>query len=221
MKKRVIVVLTVMVAVLVMASGAAMAGDLTKEKAAQEKTTQEKEAKEKKAQGKNALGASAAKAEKGQQQPNPVQCPNQSDDKTCIGTEGKDLLVGGEEFERIEGGKGADTYDGKGGGDDLFDASRKSNDLYIIPETEFNSTGNGGININDRGGDSDVLDLSAYSSTEFALSKFGNKSDNLLDMRGPENRSIGISSFFTRNTIDTFKFSDVTLTAKQIKQRVQ
>jgi hypothetical protein len=51
--------------------------------------------------------------------------------------------------------------------------------------------------------------------------KFGNKSDNLLDMRGPENRSIGISSFFTRNTIDTFKFSDVTLTAKQIKQRVQ
>jgi Ca2+-binding RTX toxin-like protein len=216
MKKRVIVLLTVMVAMLVMASGAAIAGDLTKEKAAQEKTTQEK-----KAQGKNAPGASAAKAEKGQQQLNTVQCPNQSDDKTCIGTEDKDLLVGGEKFERIEGGKGADTYDGKGGGDDLFDASRKSNDLYIIPAIEFDSTGNGGININDRGGDSDVLDLSVYSSTEFTLSKFGNKSDNLLQMQGPGKRSIGISSFFTRNTIDSFKFSDVTLTAKQIKQKVQ
>lgn len=129
-----------------------------------------------------------------------------------------------EEFDRIEGGKGADTYDGKSGGDDLFDASRKSNDLYLIPATEFNSGANGGININDRGGRSDVLDFSAYSSTDFALSRFnsgGDKSENLPEMQGPGNRTIGISFFFTKNTIDKFKFSDGTLTAKQIKQKIQ
>jgi hypothetical protein len=221
MKKRVIVVLTVMVAVLIMASGVAIAGDLTKEKAAHTKTTQEKKAQGKTTQGTNEPGALAAKTQKGQQQLNTVQCPNQSDDETCIGTEDKDLLVGTEEFENIQGGKGADTYDGKGGGDDLFDASRKSSDTYIIPATEFNSVVRGGINVTDRGGTSDVLDLSAYSSTDFALSKLGNKSNNLLQMEGPGERDIGISSFFTRNTIDKFKFSDTTLTVKQMKERIR
>jgi Ca2+-binding RTX toxin-like protein len=209
MKRRMILLLMVMVAALLMASGAAMAADPN-----QEKTTQE----EKKAKGKkSAPEASAAEAQKAPQQLNTVQCPNQPNNETCIGTDGKDLLVGTEEFENIQGGKGADTYDGKDGGDDLFDASRKSSDTYIIPETEFNSAVRGGINVTDRGGASDVLDLSAYSSTQFALVRFG----NLLQMEGPGERDVGISSFFNQNTIDKFKFSDTTLTAKQMKERIR
>ena len=61
-----------------------------------------------------------------------------------------------------------------------------------------------------------MLDLSAYRFADFALSRTGSR----LDMQGPGKRGIGINSFFTNNTIDTFKFSDVTLTAKQIKQKV-
>lgn len=210
MKRRVTLLLMAMAAVLLIASGAALAAVSAKEKTAQGGE----------AQGKNARGSPAAKAKK-DLQPNTVNCPNQPDNETCIGTSGNDHLQGGEEFDSIEGGKGDDTYDGKDGGDDLFDASKKSNDLYIIPATEFSlPAGHGGINITDRGGKSDVLDLSAYRSTDFTFSKFApTKNDNLLELQGPGNRSIGITSFFTKNTIDSFKFSDVTLTAKQVKQK--
>jgi hypothetical protein len=93
----------------------------------------------------------------------------------------------------------------------------------VIPDTEFSlPAGNGGINITDRGGSSDVLDLSAYSSTEFTLTKFvSSDGHNLLEMEGPGARGIGISDFFSKNTIDSFKFSDGTLTPKQIKKKVQ
>ena len=94
MKRRVTLLLMAMAAVLLMASGAALAADPAKEKTAQGSETQ----------GKSTLGASAAKAKQAPQL-NTVNCPNQPDNETCIGTSGNDLLQGGEEFDFIEGGK--------------------------------------------------------------------------------------------------------------------
>ena len=153
---------------------------------------------------------------------NIVQCPNQPNNETCIGTKSGDHLVGGDEFENVEGKGGPDTYDTKGGGDDLFDASRKSSDTYVIPATDFGlPAGHGGISIIDRGGSSDVLDLSAYKSTDFEMVRrdFPDGSTQ-LDLIGSGFRAIGVSKFFNKNTIDTFKFSDKTMTAKQIKKSV-
>jgi hypothetical protein len=132
-------------------------------------------------------------------------------------------LVGGDELEHVEGKGGNDTYDTKGGGDDLFDASAKSSDTYVILATDFGlPAGHGGINTTDRGGNSDVLELSAYSSTDFALIRhYLDGGFDLLEMQGPGTRAFGITTFFSKNTIDSFKFSDTTLTAKQIKQRVR
>jgi hypothetical protein len=216
MKKRLILVIAAMAAVLVMASGVALAIDQAKASPTKEKTTQKEE--------KTTAKTPATTASKGQQQLNLIQCPNQSGSKTCIGTKKGDRLEGTGEFERIEGRGGNDTYEGKDGGDDYFDNSKESNDTYVIPDTEFSlPAGHGGINITDHSGSSDVLDLSAYSSTEFTLTRtdFDGGGGNLLEMEGPGARGIGISDFFSKNTIDSFKFSDTTLTAKQMKERVR
>jgi Ca2+-binding RTX toxin-like protein len=145
---------------------------------------------------------------------NTVHCPNQTDNKSCVGTARADRLVGTEAFDSILGGEGNDVYDGKGGSDRLSDGSTTSNDRYVLPSTEFGS----GVLISDGGGSSDVLDLSAYRTQDFGFSRDLNTQS--LKMNGPGNRDITVNLFFTNNTIDAFKFSDSTQTADFIKSNL-
>ena len=161
------------------------------------------------------VGASGAAIADGQKIKT-VQCPNEFNSNECIGTKGRDRLVGREnEFDSIFGRGGNDIYDGKSGGDSFFDHSRRSSDRYLVPSTDF-----GDLFIEDDGGSSDVLDVSAYKSTDFTYSKSGSDGNQLL-MTGAGNRDIRLFDFFKKNTIDSFKFSDGTLTPKQIKKKVQ
>ena len=145
-----------------------------------------------------------------------MQCPTESNGAECNGTQGRDKLIGREnEFDQIFGRDGNDIYDGKSGADSFFDHSKKSSDRYLVPSTDF-----GDLFIEDDGGSSDVLDVSAYKSTDFTYTKFGSD-DNQLLMTGAGNRDIRLFDFFKKNTIDSFKFSDGILTPKQIKKKVQ
>jgi hypothetical protein len=166
----------------------------------------------------SALDASDADARKRHHHRiNTVQCPNQPDGITCNGTPGKDRLVGRDNaFDSLNGGEGGNIYDGKGGTDDWIDSSTTSNDRYLIPSTDFSQLPPDGrqLFIRDDGGSSDVLDLSAYRSDDF----FGSRSADDLILDGPGKRDIDIGTFFTTNSIDTFKFSDRTITADEIKK---
>jgi hypothetical protein len=145
-----------------------------------------------------------------------VQCPTDTSGLDCFGTKGRDKLVGRENvFDRLFGKDGSDIYDGKSGGDSFFDHSKNSSDRYLVPSTDF-----GDLFIEDDGGSSDVLDVSAYKSTDFTYSKFGSDGNQLL-MTGAGNREIHLFDFFKKNTIDSFKFSDSTLAPKQVKKKVQ
>jgi hypothetical protein len=164
------------------------------------------------------LGASEADAKKKKKHHKPppiniVQCPTESDGVTCLGTGGRDRLVGRDaESDIIKGKEGGDVYKGKGGNDVWFDESSTSNDTYLLPATEFSSIGTA-LFVSDRGGSSDVLDLSSYSSTDFALDDFG---DDLI-MDGPGKRDVRLDDFFYYEVaIDYYKFSDGTLTWDQI-----
>ena len=170
-----------------------------------------------------------AEAKKKKKRPayNLVRCPNSAyDNYTCNGTARRDRLVGGPasrvpngETDYIYGREGGDVYNGGGGGDVLTDNSTTSNDRYLFPSTEFSLVGNispGWALIQDFGGSADVLGLGSYKSTDFARSRFqGNPRTLRLD--GPGARDIHIYDFFTTNSIDSFKFSDRTVTADEIK----
>jgi hypothetical protein len=156
---------------------------------------------------------------------NVVQCPNSPDDNYfCEGTPGNDYLIGGPadrsplgEFDEAYGKEGDDVYDSGHGGDNLTDESATSNDRYLFPSTGFGSR-NGrpaGATVKDSGGSADVLDLGSYKSTNFGRSKSG---DGLF-LLGPAPRAIYIRDFFTTNSIDYFRFSDLTITADEIKSQ--
>ena len=74
----------------------------------------------------------------------------------------------------------------------------------------------------DDGGNKDVLDLGRfYRSSDFALSKGYTN----LYMDGPGNNDISIEGFFTTgsgsaDSVDKFKFSDKTLSARQVKEMI-
>lgn len=141
-----------------------------------------------------------------------VQCVQQGID--CTGTPGNDLLVGTDEFERISGDEGNDTYDGKGGCDALHDASSTSSDLYLVSVEDFCNVGISSLSIRDNGG-SDTLDLSRfYESTDFVFSE----AYIHLNMDGPGVNDVSIYNFFTTDSVDVFRFSDQTLTAQQVKE---
>ena len=176
-----------------------------------------------------ALSAPMAEAKKKRHPAlNKVQCPTStSNNIVCDGTRRNDYLIGGPasrspngETDYIYGEEGGDVYKGGGGGDVLTDNSTTSNDRYLFPSTEFSLPGPispGWTLVQDFGGSADVLNLSSYKSTDFARSQFyGNLRTLRLD--GPGARDIHIYDFFTTNSIDTFKFSDRTVTAAEIKK---
>jgi hypothetical protein len=160
------------------------------------------------------LGDSEAYAKKRHHRINTVHCPNQSNNTDCVGTARADRLVGTDAFDSILGGEGNDIYVGKGGSDRLSDHSTTSNDRYVLPATEFGPE----TRITDGGGSSDILDLSAYCTQDFGFSR--GLDGHSLKMNGPGNRDITVAFFFTNNTIDTFQFSDGTLTADFIKSNL-
>jgi hypothetical protein len=155
---------------------------------------------------------------------NVVQCPTGGSSTECVGTGTADALVGRDDsFDHIQGGAGSDVYNGKGSCDSLDDESLTSNDRYIVTVLDFCNVGISSLSVQDDGGDSDVLDLSRfYASTDFV---FDIGYTNLI-MDGPGVNNIDVLDFFTPdgkpiNSIDTFKFSDKTLTAQQVRAMVQ
>lgn len=144
---------------------------------------------------------------------NVVQCPTQSDGLICIGTASNDYLVGRDASDHLYGEEGNDVYDGKGGSDLWYDNSTTSSDYYLLSVQDF-----GNLLIQDDGGNSDTLDLSRFhNSYDFSYSRLG---DNLfMDGLGTTN-DVTIYSFFSSNSVDSFKFSDGTFTAQQVKDRV-
>jgi hypothetical protein len=157
------------------------------------------------------------------QQLNVVQCPTGGSDFLCVGTGAGDALMGRDGTnDWIQGGEGDDTYDGKGGCDGLYDASLTSNDRYLVSVKDFCDVGISWLSIQDDGGNKDVLDLGRfYRSSDFALSKGYTN----LYMDGPGNNDISIEGFFTTgsgsaDSVDTFKFSDKTLSARKVKEMI-
>jgi CSLREA domain-containing protein len=156
---------------------------------------------------------------------NVVQCPTggaSPDD--CVGTSARDALIGRDgSFDHIQGGEGGDTYNGKGSCDALDDSSLTSSDRYVVTVVDFCNVGISSLSIQDDGGDSDVLDLSRfYASTDFV---FEIGFTNLI-MDGAGVNNIDVLNFFTpsggpTDSIDTFKFSDKTLTAQQVRAIIQ
>ena len=159
------------------------------------------------------------------QEINVVQCPTggtSPDD--CVGTNARDALIGRDgAFDHIQGEEGNDAYNGKGSCDSLDDSSVTSTDRYVVTVVDFCNVGISSLSIQDDGGNSDVLDLSRfYASTDFVYEiGFTN-----LIMDGPGVNNIDVLDFFTpsgapTDSIDTFKFSDKTLTAQQVRAIIE
>jgi CSLREA domain-containing protein len=154
---------------------------------------------------------------------NIVQCPTGGSSTQCIGTSAPDKLIGrDDEFDHIQGGEGDDIYDGKGSCDSLDDSSLTSTDRYLVTVKNFCNVGISFLSIRDAGGNNDVLDVSRfYKSTDFAYSI----EYTSLHMDGPGVNDIYVLDFFLpdsspTDSIDTFKFSDKTLTAQQVRAMV-
>jgi CSLREA domain-containing protein len=151
---------------------------------------------------------------------NVVMCPTGGSSNQCVGTNARDALVGRDnDFDHIQGAEGDDIYNGKGSCDALDDTSLTSTDRYLITAVHFCNVGISSLSIQDDGGSGDVLDLSRfYKSTDFQFSQgFTN-----LHMDGPGVNNIDVLDFFTpssgaTNSVNVFKFSDKTLTAKQVR----
>ncbi len=102
---------------------------------------------------------------------NTVNCPtfDGTSGTICVGTNGRDFLIGNREANVILGREGNDIYVSRGSNQDangtpdfLIDSSTSSNDYYY-----FGDTPNiGEVIIDDEGGDSDTLDLRAYSTSD-------------------------------------------------------
>lgn len=155
---------------------------------------------------------------------NVVQCPTggTSPDE-CVGTNGRDALIGRDaSFDFIQGEGGSDAYNGKGSCDSLYDSSPTSTDRYMVTVLDFCNVGISSLSIRDDGGSEDTLDLSRfYASTDFV---FDVGFTNLI-MDGPGVNNIDVLNFFTpdggpTDSVNVFKFSDRTLTAKQVREMV-
>ncbi len=149
---------------------------------------------------------------------NVVQCPTGGSSTECVGTSAADALIGRDgTYDNIKGVQGDDTYNGQGGCDAWNDASPTSSDRYLVSVQDFCNVGISALSIQDDGGGEDILDLSRfYESSDFVFSE----AFIHLDMDGPGNNNISINNFFTTNSINVFKFSDKTLTAKQVKDMI-
>jgi hypothetical protein len=154
---------------------------------------------------------------------NVVQCPTGGSSSLCIGTNVGDALIGRDgTYDWIQGGEGDDTYDGKGGCDALQDTSLKNSDRYLVSVEDFCNIGISWLSIQDDGGNKDVLDLGGfYRSSDFVFSEGYTN----LYLDGPGVNDISVDNFFTTgsdtgDSIETFKFSDKTLMARQVRDIV-
>jgi hypothetical protein len=152
---------------------------------------------------------------------NVVVCPNQPDGFSCIGTGSGDYLIGRDGIagatDSIYGKEGNDVYDGKGGCDYWNDESTTSDDYYLISVKDFGCSGFS-TGISDVGGSQDILDLSRfYKSSDFTFSRRGPTPGGNLVMDGPGDNDIQILAFCAGNSVDSFKFSDKTLTAAEVR----
>lgn len=99
----------------------------------------------------------------------------------------------------------------------MYDASSTGGDLYLVSVQDFCNVGISSLSIQDGGGEKDILDLSRfYESSDFTFSQ----AHIHLNMDGPGVNNISIYNFFTRDSIDVFKFSDKTLTAKGVRDLI-
>lgn len=151
---------------------------------------------------------------------NVVQCPTGGSSFLCAGTSAGDALIGRDgTYDWIQGGEGNDTYDGKGGCDLLQDSSLTSSDRYLVSVKDFCNIGISTLEIQDNGGKNDVLDLGGYyRSSDFVFSRGYTN----LHLDGPGVNDIEVDNFFptesgTADSVEAFKFSDKTLTARQIR----
>lgn len=153
---------------------------------------------------------------------NVVQCPTGGSSFLCVGTAAGDALIGRTEYDQIQGGEGDDTYDGKGGCDALEDASPTSSDRYLVSVQSFCDVGISSLSVQDNGGNKDVFDLGGqYRSSDFVFSRGYTN----LHLDGPGLNDIDINDFFatgsgTADSIDTFRFSDKTITARQVEDMI-
>ena len=152
---------------------------------------------------------------------NVVQCPTGGSSFLCVGTGAGDVMVGRDGiYDWMQGSEGNDTYDGKGGCDALQDTSLTSSDRYLVSVKDFCNIGISTLEIQDDGGKNDVLDLGGfYESSDFVFSRGYTN----LHLDGPGVNDIDVDDFFTTgagtaDSVDTFRFSDKTLTARQIKE---
>jgi hypothetical protein len=155
---------------------------------------------------------------------NVVHCPTGSPSPdSCVGTSAGEALIGRDgSYDSIQGGEGNDAYNGMGSCDALWDTSLTSSDRYLVNVEEFCNNGISFLSVRDDGGNSDTLDLSRfYKSTDFVFSQ----NYTTLYMDGPGVNDIGILDFFTpdagpTDSIESFKFSDKTLTAQQVRDMI-
>jgi CSLREA domain-containing protein len=157
------------------------------------------------------------------QNTNVVQCPTGGSSFQCVGTGAGEALVGRDgAYDQIQGEEGDDTYNGKGGCDFLEDAGLTSSDRYLVSVKDFCTIGTSALELQDDGGKNDVLDLSRfYKSSDFVF--YDNSSTLYMD--GPGLNDIFVDNFFatgsgTADSIETFKFSDKPLTARQVRDMI-
>lgn len=154
-----------------------------------------------------------------------IQCPTLQDGFTCVGNNGSNLLLDQpNKFDQIFGEGGNDVYVTRGDADFLIDSNTISSDYYLVA-TNTPSTASFVLTIEDVGGTLDTLDVSGFfKSTDVQFRKIDANNDGQVDdlymFYKPASNSvsdISINKFFSTNSIDSFKFSDTTLTADQIK----
>jgi hypothetical protein len=135
-----------------------------------------------------------------------INCPNGAGNN-CVGTTGRDRLIGTNARDNIAGRAGNDIYDSNGGSDNLSDS--RGNDYYYESVLNF-----GDLRITDNVG-TNVLDLSRrYESDDFDLEWDGDDLvlQEVLSGPGDGTNSVRIidyrDAFRDGNSFFYFKFSD-------------
>ena len=167
---------------------------------------------------------------------NTVSCPTYTDssDTVCRGTNGRDLLIGTDEGNRIRGQEGNDLYasGGSGGEDDpianpdlLTDTSTTSNDYYY-----FGNVRDIGVVTIDDGGGTDTLGLTRHSINDvrrvFVANLDGDRYLELFIVFS-QDEFVTIYDFVDSagepgpGFIETTSFSDGTLSGQELIEMVE
>lgn len=156
-------------------------------------------------------------------QVNELTLQDSSENKTLIGWNINDSLKGGSGNDAIYGRSGNDTLDGGSGGDDLL-VGGVGNDTYLYTTGDGNDAvaeWSGGLSgdWNNIGGLDQIQFIGqARSDVSFAKGVANTGSDLLVTINATK-EVLTVSSAFatdTRTNIESFKFTDITLTLAQI-----